>query len=229
MATERGILMSAWSVGRMLADAKSQTRRPIKGLRAGPWPEGDEFRYTAVYGGKGEAPGEPYWHFYADDKSYRFTFEKPPLGVPGDLLYCKEALTETAAHFARYAADGKWVEGYETDDHYWKWKRPLLNARFMPKWAARPELWRRITDVRAQRVQEISEADAIAEGVDHGPMRTGWLDYELGPTIMHSVPAEYSFKTLWDSIYAARGLGFEANPWVFAYTFERIERKEASA
>jgi hypothetical protein len=66
----------------------------------------------------------------------------------------------------------------------------------------------RITDVRVQRVQEITHEDAVAEGVG-----AAWL------------PDSNQFATfarLWDSINAKRGYLWESNPWVWAISFERV-------
>ncbi len=71
-----------------------------------------------------------------------------------------------------------------------------------------------VTDVRVQRLQEISEEDAVAEGVEHDT--DGWQDY-LMPATQCCVSARDSYRTLWDAI---NGPGsWEANPWVAAYTF----------
>lgn len=86
-----------------------------------------------------------------------------------------------------------------------KW-RPSI---FMPRWASRITL--EVTEVRVQRLQEISEADALAEGVDDA-----WL-------VKHCVPPprRLCFKYLWDDINAKRGYGFDVNPWVWAVSFRR--------
>jgi hypothetical protein len=80
----------------------------------------------------------------------------------------------------------------------------------MPRWASRLTLT--VTDVRVQRVQEISEADAVAEGVtpSEEPNEMKWEHY---------APHGVAFRTLWDSLNAKRGYGWDANPWVAAYTF----------
>ena len=84
----------------------------------------------------------------------------------------------------------------------------------MPRWASRLTLT--ITDVRVQRVQEISEEDAKAEGVESDS--DGWRDY-LMPSTQCCGNARDSFHTLWDSLNAKRGYGWDANPWVCALTF----------
>lgn len=96
-------------------------------------------------------------------------------------------------------------------------------AMHMPRWASRITLI--VTDVRVQRLQEISEADAIAEGIERktlcgiGEVWKHYL-YPDGPVGWQN--ATQSFQSLWDSINAERGYGWDTNPWVAAYTFQPI-------
>lgn len=80
----------------------------------------------------------------------------------------------------------------------------------MPRWASRITL--EITDIRVERVQDIHEEDAIAEGID--PRKLSYLSGERAVT---------KFSVLWNSIYAADGLGWDVNPWVWVVTFKRAE------
>jgi hypothetical protein len=94
-----------------------------------------------------------------------------------------------------------------------RWRSPL----FMPKWAVR--LWLRATRIRIQRVQEISEADAIAEGVYEW-----WREYSEGKTVFAQVfSGQELFKALWNSIHKDKH-PWEANEWCLAYSFERVDR-----
>ena len=83
------------------------------------------------------------------------------------------------------------------------------SGEFMPRWASRLTL--EVTDVRVQRVQDISEEDARAEGCGVGCRKIG-CDC-----------ARNKFHELWDSINAKRGFGWDANPAVRAVTFKRID------
>lgn len=78
----------------------------------------------------------------------------------------------------------------------------------MPRWASRLTLT--VTDVRVQRLQDISEEDAKAEGV--GSIESHIPGFE-------SVTCVQSFQKLWDGLNADRGFGWDVNPWVAAYTF----------
>lgn len=83
----------------------------------------------------------------------------------------------------------------------------------MPRWASRITL--EITDVYVGRVQDIHEEDAIAEGID--PRKLSYLSGERAVT---------KFSVLWNSIYAADGLGWDVNPWVLVITFKRMENQK---
>lgn len=109
----------------------------------------------------------------------------------------------------------------------------------MPRWASRITLI--VTDVRVQRLQEISEADALAEGVPTGDDYAGSFAKEYchhcgGSGVHGAFGAGYGvtevdcaecataiqrFRNLWDSLNAKRA-PWESNPWVAAYTFRPI-------
>lgn len=113
--------------------------------------------------------------------------------------------------------------------------RPSIH---MPRWASRLTL--RVTDVRVQRVQEISEEDAMAEGIETdlwemAPVARDYLSHDdewfigwpgAANKPRHDVEAgrvcRASFRSLWDSLNEKRGFGWGENPWVAAYTFEVI-------
>lgn len=121
------------------------------------------------------------------------------------------------------------IEPDENGIYEWEGESPLRwrPSIHMPKWASR--LWLRITDVRVERVQDISEEDAIAEGcdatkeVDHSTDGKSLGEgFVMGPmTCYHS--AVGNFEILWDSINAKRGYGWDENPYVWALTYERVE------
>jgi hypothetical protein len=87
---------------------------------------------------------------------------------------------------------------------------PWNPSIFMPRDACRIRL--EITDVRVERVQSITDDDAIEEGVD----RTNT-----------SIPtyASRRFQKLWDSINAKRGFGWAVNPWVWVVSFRAVKIK----
>lgn len=97
----------------------------------------------------------------------------------------------------------------------------------MPRWASRLTLI--VTDVRVQRLQEISEEDARTEGVEHDT--DGWRDY-LMPATQCRHSAKESFRTLWASSNG-RKHPWDSNPWIVAVTFRpllgNIDNIEASS
>lgn len=119
-----------------------------------------------------------------------------------------------------------------TGEYHWESGKAPLSWRpsiFMPRWAAR--IFLQVTDVRVERLQDISNANAKSEGADF------WFSAHDGIK-EHDYGTEYSgeycpeekrnyikgFQILWDKLNAKRGYGWESNPWVFVIEFERIER-----
>lgn len=99
--------------------------------------------------------------------------------------------------------------------------RPSIH---MPRWASRITL--EITDIRLERLQDISESDAIAEGIADQPVncshygrKLAWRDYEV-EGITRNNPVD-SFKTLWRSINGKES--WNVNPWVWVIEFKRVE------
>jgi len=82
----------------------------------------------------------------------------------------------------------------------------------MPRWASRITL--PLVSVRVERVQDISEKDAWAEGVRSTDY--GWTD---GTTGYDTVSAREAFRELWDSIYGT----WDANPWVWVAEWSKAE------
>jgi hypothetical protein len=144
-----------------------------------------------------------------------------PYGVPGDRLWVRETWQEnTPPSGYIYRADD--VAGHI--DTGW---RPSI---FMPRAACRIRL--EVTDLRVQRLQEISEEDAEAEGADYrcdrcgdsGSIRTygegGVLIGEECPDCVDRSPRG-DFRELWNSINAKRA-PWDSNPWTWAITFRQV-------
>ena len=132
-----------------------------------------------------------------------FIRHRCPYGQPGDRLWVREAWWKRPDGSISYRADGNdFVAG----------GRPRYSPSIhMPRWASRITL--RLTDVRVERVQDISVSDCIAEG--------------LGYPTDDRYAAVDNFKPLWDSINAARGYGWDANPWVWVLVFEPVPKEIA--
>ena len=137
---------------------------------------------------------------------------------PGDILWVRETwmpcasidsfLTDTNLYV--YKAD------YDDGDIPGKW-RPSIH---MPKEAAR--LFLRVTDVRTERVNEISNTDCIREGINNECCRV--CVHTGGSGCGHCNALWRQFRDLWDSLNAKRGYGWDDNPWVWVYTFERVDK-----
>lgn len=143
------------------------------------------------------------------------TLQTIPYGIPGDLLWVRE----TFAHVANFPPTARY---YATDDvHEARKKRPAIH---MPRWASRLTL--EITDVRVQRLQDISEEEAIAEGVcsfQEANDRPGsWEGLSQknrnGLVRAYYGSARKAYSALWESINGQDS--WDTNPWIVALTFK---------
>jgi hypothetical protein len=179
---------------------KTQMRVPVKPQPVSPGPGA----YLDAYN------GGPQWNWWApDNRQYLTQILHCPFGKPGGLLYLKEAWatvpSKSGAVRVRYRAERGSRAGACI-----KW-RPSTNMR-----KEHSRTWLRVKRVWAERVQGISEEDARAEGVAavslaDVPRQAAWDERQ-------------DFAALWDSIYKSKGLGWDANPWVWGCEFERTEK-----
>lgn len=210
---ERPILFSGPMVQAILEGRKTQTRRTLKSQ-----PEDSFTRHcwfdAPIYGFTDQpSPTDQWWKI------------KCPYGYIGDRLWVKErwrpsVLTGIGDVVGiEYRADNQWKR-FSYDDFGDEWTMPKaaftgdVTPLFMPRWASRITL--EITDVRVERLQDISEEDVEAEGVKL--LKTN-CDGECGgtPCLISRQP----FITLWESI---NGEGaWDKNPWVWAVSFRRME------
>jgi hypothetical protein len=152
--------------------------------------------------------------------------ERPfPHGVPGDRLWVREAWCcdgdtgDRDPTTVLYRADGEAHE-QEIETHDGSPWRPSIH---MPRWASRILL--EITEVRVERLQDISEADARAEGVG-GPISVdGWDEQRkefFSPEEYARFDSRRRFRLLWNVINGPES--WDQNPWVWALTFRRVEK-----
>ena len=94
---------------------------------------------------------------------------------------------------------------------------PWRSSLLMPRWASRISV--PVVNVRVERVQDISEADVLAEGISSFTFAKGILSDE--PT-----DPRWKFIELWDSINAKRGMGWDVSPWVWGYEFPKFSKLE---
>jgi len=142
-----------------------------------------------------------------------------PYGKLGDVRCMTEPLVQGDDGLAHYKDDGTLVMSLIAGEPIsWRWSKPWLSSIHMPTEAARTV--RRYEDIRVERVQDISEEDAIAEGAERIH-----LD-DLGQTWeMH----RRGFQSLWNSINAKRGYGGDTNPWVWVIEFKRLNESSKEA
>ncbi len=212
---ERPIIFSAPMVRAILAGAKSQTRRVVKGAPAEWAPVQPQVYSPTVIDRHGyEQPGPTaYGAGNADGECWI----RCPYGQPGDRLWVREAWGEPWHHaqprcFYRASDDG-WM-GSHPDFDGW---RPSIH---MCRWASRITL--EITSARVERLQAISEADAAAEGVTPKwePGFSGRLMEALGGFSFR--PAASAYADLWESLHGPGS--WDANPWVWVVEFKRINQ-----
>lgn len=182
--TDRPILFSAPMVKALLAGRKTQTRRVLN-----PQPIG--FDWFDLRCKPRFAVGDRLWVREAWHAA-RSLDRTPPREIPCD------ADIEHAATARNYAEIGL--------------KGKLRPGMYLPRWASRLTLT--VTEVRVQRLQAITTADALLEGVDVG----------LVDGIITRPNTRDSYRELWDSLNADRGFGWDTNPWVVAVSFTVAHR-----
>lgn len=223
---ERPILFSAPMVRAILDGSKTMTRRVVK-----PQP-------------KRTGDGVLMWD--ASHRGMRFGsvgMDVPPnlvahcpYGAPGDRLWVRETFgIDDEDGSVLYFADPGTAQDAEharaCEDRYPR-RRPSIH---MPRWASRILL--EIVSVRVERLQNISEDDARAEGIERGKDFPGWyrgpLDGDsvgLAEAGRHlKIPTAFpklAFRALWESINGPDS--WAANPWVWVVEFRRVETTEGA-
>ncbi|RQZ18107.1 hypothetical protein DIE15_08210 [Burkholderia sp. Bp9031] len=220
---EHPILFNGEMVRAVLDGRKTQTRRVFKVPAGLGW-------YVSG-SARGEATGD--LHDLAGSGWCSVDELACPHGMPGDRLWVRETFFAYGRWETRYSEKkgrDKWHfvdltaemdRRYQYEDPTptvarhrrsstpaW-WRRPSI---FMPRAATRTLL--DVTCARVERVQSITENDAEAEGTVAGA-----YEYDNGEG---TESARESFQCLWDSINAANGHGWDANPWVWVLEFKRV-------
>ena len=239
--TERPILFSASMVRAILAGQKTQTRRVVKvpkhikpdGLLSMTWNQHDtSLREQGVSDDARAYLSGPRWdgerlfgNLYGD---IGYGVVACPYGAPGDRLWVRETWAflgtdmnkwgrthQLQTGVVRYTADAseRRIEtGWQNVEPWMARRAGRRPSIHMPRWASRLTL--EITGVRVERLQKISEKDAIAEGVDAVSMRD--VPRQATPN------RRTDFAHLWNKINAKRGHGWDVNPWVWVLEFKRV-------
>ena len=224
--TDRPILFSAPMVRALLDGRKTQTRRVFK-------PHGFNFYTHPVSGDRYEEHNRegitgcgPMRAFGYGEGLYGYL----PY-APGDRLYVRETWAYWPLVGEHDRIDGCTYRATDEDDcanRLFDW----IPSTHMPRWASRLTLI--VTDVRVERLQSISEADAIAEGIERvdyagdDPAYAGtfgWKSYETCPdgtphphAVVPNQSPVTSYRELWNTINGAGA--WDKNPWVVAVSFD---------
>lgn len=202
---ERPILFSGGMVKAILAGHKTQTRRVMKPQPSEGWEPHSYGEVHKMLDGefifRNEEPVVAGWG-PSDEEGYEAY--PCPFGQPGDRLWVRESYRVMYPHGKaelQYKADFKPLK-------YDEWKASI----FMPRWASRLTL--EVTGVRVERLQDISKADVIAEGLTErdgyalADVHAGWHE---------------PFAQLWDSINGDKpGRAWADNPWCWAIEFKQV-------
>lgn len=162
---------------------------------------------------------------------------KPCQYQPGDILYVRESVFQGVGHYLdvsgetvcfltndfEYYADGlhekdHWKDKYE---HIWMHRRPSIH---MPKEAAR--IWLKVTDVRVERLQDITDEDCEKEGLENYCKKCQALFSDCD-TCLNDEGVKEDFKELWNSTIKKSDIdryGWDASPWVWVIEFKRCEK-----
>jgi len=213
---ERPILFSAPMIRAILEGRKTMTRRVIKGKYADPVSGLDKTftRMHCIYGQPGDRlwtretwqytdwteDGYPYIAYAADNKVLMREYPEDWTNRVED-IWAKLSLPENY-DIDRKASDRKW--------------RPSI---FMPRWASRMNL--EITSIRVERLNDISEGDARAEGIANGGCLECGNDEPCGCD-NPSPDARDAFINLWGSINGHDS--WLENPWVWVVEFRRLAK-----
>lgn len=209
---ERPIPFKDWEVRAILGGRKSQTRRVIKRQPqyiCTDWNQSAEPGDKVIYRGQVCILRESHGRGKRDLGELTPVRCHCPYGVPGDRLWVKETWCRTGSGDIHYRATQDASQIYAP---LLKWKSSMM----MPRWVSRILL--EVLSVRVQRLQDISEGDVNAEGIEGD----SYLE-ELGTSTLDPHSARIYFMELWDSINAKRGYSWESNPYVRVIEFKRLK------
>lgn len=217
--TERAITFSGEIVRAILEGHKTQTRRPLQHV-----PVGRVDKYI------NDEIEKIFWHpacrsLLGGNDLLVGLRVKCPFGKVGDHLWVKEKYVLSSANQPIYEADCRDKRGdlwasIKSDPSDVDW----FPARAMSKCFSRITL--EITNIKVERVQDITESDAIKEGFNI----SGWIPSYSDPDNLSGAETLTSRDNLrigWDSLYIKKGFGWKINPWAWAISFRRIAYEES--
>ena len=234
--TDYPIIFSVPMVRALLDGQKTQTRRVMRtqpeAFAGGVHPRHiakHPAPYLDAYCGQRKTPENPrgmgqQWNWWTEDDCCGPTVGKCPFGKPGDRLWVREnwqlhdrasdvctvAYAASVNHSGWSDASHQFPDTLAGDMRARPFQEAWRPSIHMPRWASRLALV--VTDIRAQRLQDISEDDAVAEGLKLAP--GGWWSGAEGQA---GTTPRAAFMLLWNSIHGPASCN--ANPWVWAMTF----------
>ncbi len=222
----KSILFSTEMVQAILDGRKTQTRRILKSRH-----ESGRFAICKNIDGQVEQICSLGW----DEENV----EKDnicPYGHPGDVLWVRESWNVTTLISSTSKSDvlGTKTIRYKADNDQFnrctkrsmKWKPSI----YMPKEACR--LFLKVKNVRVERLQDITEEDAIAEGIEYNNGKINntlsgyrfYVNTEPKSIVPLTKCPINSFRSLWEKINGIQS--WKTNPWVWVISFERINKPE---
>ena len=196
----RPILFSGAMVRAILDGKKTQTRRVVKQQPLGGNPD----RWSCYHAPDGQSN---LWTPVSKSGKigiFGIAGVKCPYGQPGDQLWVRETFALTGDNASPIVHSVHGGVAWRATDHpkAFTWKPSI----FMPRWASRITL--ELTGIRVERLQEISEADARAEGVT------------LRGITRHESECRGEYRALWESINGPES--WDSNPFVWVIEFKRL-------
>lgn len=217
MPKERPILFSTPMVQAILEGRKTMTRRVVKDEPKGePW----------IFSNMEEDHAWFKWNLPPSS----FVSRKCPYGQAGDILWVRETWCDYNDGYSEEHAHLKSPEPhylYRADCKEFEKAKIWRPSIFMPRSACRLRL--KITDIKVERLQDISEEDAIAEGIEwkikypeESPNTKYYRDYLFADRLAFGIgfKAKQSFRSLWHKINGEES--WNANPWVWVVSFQKI-------
>lgn len=139
-----------------------------------------------------------------------------PYGYVGDVLWVRETFAKRDTPDAEW--NPKWGYCYKADNDPLYEHKKFKPSIHMPKEACR--VWLRVTNLRIERLHDISESDSIKEGVEFEGEQPWYKDYVRKLKFFPFANPFYSFRSLWKSINGDDS--WNANPWVWVVQFEVV-------
>lgn len=212
--SEKPILFNSEMVRAILQGRKTQTRRVMK-IQPDSVITGPSISYPYLKQGRKLAFKE-------------YAILSCQLGYIGSHLWVRETMCNGSddSWFYKSQNENEWehVKNVPKEWHHKNCNKSSIPSIHMPRWASRISL--EITDIKVERLQDISEDDAEKEGVEYdqgweGDPGYGYLNYLSEDISFDFLTAKESFRSLWKSVYGQES--WNLNPWVWVIEFKKYK------